>query len=40
MHLDTAFPATSLQLMFDDSITTPWDVNSRVMMMDRGYNMM
>lgn len=40
MYSDTAFPASSLQLMFDDSTNTPWNVDTRVMMLDRGYNMM
>ncbi|XP_026815785.1 uncharacterized protein LOC113555557 [Rhopalosiphum maidis] len=37
--LNTAFPACSMQLIFDDISMDTWDYNTPHMMMDRGYNM-
>jgi len=39
MYLDTAFPACSMQLIFDDICMDTWDYNTPHMVMDRGYNM-
>jgi lipocalin len=37
--INTCFPASGMQLCFDDTSIDEWDCNSPRMVMDRGYNM-
>lgn len=38
IHTDTGIPACSIQVIFDNSQSGPWDYKTPVMMVDRGYN--